>query len=57
MAELISDRTQTIAGQTYKSGDRIPAEALSRLLAAKVKQLIDQRRLSENSVRVSKGGR
>lgn len=55
MADMIANRTMTVLGQEYRAGDSIPEAAIRRLPSQRLKQLLDQRRVSESQIVVARG--
>lgn len=53
MAQLIANRTMTIGGRQVMAGQPIPAESLRKMPAGRLKQMTEQRMVSEDSARVS----
>ena len=53
MAQLVAARDMTIGGQSIKAGQPIPADSVRSLSPRRVKQMVDQHRVYEDSVRVS----
>lgn len=53
MAQLIAAKDITIGGQKVKAGQPIPADSLRSLPPRRVQQMIEQRKVNEDHVRVS----
>ena len=53
MAQLIAAKDMTIGGHKVKAGHPIPAEGIRSLPRGRLQALIEQRRVSEDSIRVS----
>ena len=54
MAEILASKPLVLAGREYRQGERIPAEAIAKLPPRRLEQLIAQRRVAEQKVRLGR---